>query len=831
MAPLDEDAPTEVVSTRAPSREAGTRFLPGTMLDRRYRIVAPLGRGGMGLVYRADDVKLGQTVALKFLPPELERNPERLAMLFDEVKLARQVSHPNVCRVWDAGEADGLHFIAMEFVDGEDLASLLRRVGHLPEERALQVARELCEGLHAIHEQGLLHRDLKPANVLIDGRGRVRIADFGLAAVAGAVQREAIASGTPAYMAPEQFAEREVTVRSDVYALGMVLHELFTGRRPGESDPAPSRTVTSRTTSTADPLARLDPAIERAIRRCLQPDPAVRPASALQVAGSLPGGDPIAYALAAGETPSPEMVAAAGGIGGVRAPVAAAIVVLALALLASVLMLTDRRDAAFWTGAKPFAALRDRASDFARALGADANGADREDGIARFPRDGDAASVDVNYWYRTSPHALPIAVDIRGPGSILAFALPAIETPGESGQRRKLDGRLVEYRRIPLSGDSAASGSPDFGPLFAAAGLDRAACLPSAATRRLPVPAAIESAWVLPAASGARIAYGAAVGSIVTGFVVGEPVTPPVLSMRQVRLDTLGAIGQPILFALFVLLAVRNLRTGRADSRGAIRFGVANLLFGFLGYQLFASPTPRLLGKMTQHGLSETFYYSIFAVATYLATEPILRRRHPEWLASWVRLLDGRWRDPLFGRHLLIGTLGGMCLALVSTLTSGFAGRLPVGDIQSASVGGWTAFALVLRGLNVGTVFGLIFALLVGLLQLATRHRALGWIVWVPLCLLLTGVTRSWPTPVFSVATTLAIPVLLRFGGITSVAAALGTSFLFNEEFLTADFSSGHAAVSVSASIAVAVLLAWGVTAAMRTPQSEERARFDEPAR
>jgi serine/threonine-protein kinase len=311
------------------------------------------------------------------------------------------------------------------------------------------VARELCEGLHAIHEQGVLHRDLKPANVLIDGRGRVRIADFGLAAVAGAVQREAIASGTPAYMAPEQFAEREVTVRSDVYALGVVLHELFTGRRPGESEPAPGRTVTSRTAPGADPLARLDPAIERAIRRCLQPEPAVRPASALQVAGSLPGGDPIAYALAAGETPSPEMVAAAGGTGGVRAPVAAAIVVLALALLASVLMLADRRDAAFWAGAKPFAALRDRASEFAHALGADANDADREDGIARFPRAGDPASVDVNYWRRTSPHALPIAVDIRGPGSILAFALPAIETPGESGQRRKLDGRLVEYRRIP----------------------------------------------------------------------------------------------------------------------------------------------------------------------------------------------------------------------------------------------------------------------------------------------------------------------------------------------------------------------------------------------
>src|SRR6185503_10346091 len=151
----------------------------------RYRIVALAGRGGMGEVYRAEDLTLGQPVALKFLPPDVARDPDRLARFHQEVRVARQVSHPSVCRVYDIGEADGQHFLSMEYVDGEDLASLMRRIGRLPSSKALELARQLCAGLAAAHDRGVLHRDLKPANVMIDGRGRVRIADFGLAGLAG----------------------------------------------------------------------------------------------------------------------------------------------------------------------------------------------------------------------------------------------------------------------------------------------------------------------------------------------------------------------------------------------------------------------------------------------------------------------------------------------------------------------------------------------------------------------------------------------------------------------------------------------------------------------
>ena len=197
----------------------------------RYRVLGLVGRGGMGEVYRASDLKLNQPVALKFLPESATRSRALLERFHGEVRIARQVSHPNVCRVYDIGEADGAAYISMEYVDGEDLGSLLRRIGRLPGDKATEIARKLCAGLAAAHARGVVHRDLKPANVMIDGRGEALIMDFGLAAVADQVDGAEVRSGTPAYMAPEQLAGREVTERSDLYALGLVLYEVFTGQK------------------------------------------------------------------------------------------------------------------------------------------------------------------------------------------------------------------------------------------------------------------------------------------------------------------------------------------------------------------------------------------------------------------------------------------------------------------------------------------------------------------------------------------------------------------------------------------------------------------------
>ena len=187
----------------------------------------------MGEVYRADDLTLDQPVALKFLPEGVAGSDARLAQFHNELRIARQVSHKNVCRLYDLGDADGRRFLTMEYVDGEDLASLLRRIGRIPEDKAIQMARQLCAAVSAAHERGVLHRDLKPANVMIDGNGNVRITDFGIATAAADAGVEI--AGTPQYMAPEQLAGRPASIKSDIYALGLILFEIFTGRRVYEA--------------------------------------------------------------------------------------------------------------------------------------------------------------------------------------------------------------------------------------------------------------------------------------------------------------------------------------------------------------------------------------------------------------------------------------------------------------------------------------------------------------------------------------------------------------------------------------------------------------------
>src|SRR6201993_419278 len=301
------------------------RFLPGRLIAGRYRIIALLGKGGMGEVYRADDRTLGQAVAIKFLPEEATSHEGMLERFKNEVRIARRVSHPNVCRVYDVGEVEGATFFTMEYVDGEDLASLLRRIGRLPQDKAVEIARQICAGLAAAHAKGVLHRDLKPANIMLDGRGQVVITDFGLAGVADDIRGPEVRSGTPAYMSPEQLSGKEVTMRSDIYALGLVLYEVFTGKRAFAEGPALVRARGDRTPSRPSLVVKdLDPIVEKVILRCLETEPSSRPGTALAVAAALTGGDPLAAALAAGETPSPPLVAASGEKAGLRPPIALA---------------------------------------------------------------------------------------------------------------------------------------------------------------------------------------------------------------------------------------------------------------------------------------------------------------------------------------------------------------------------------------------------------------------------------------------------------------------------------------------------------------------------
>ena len=318
--PHRDDAPPKAAEgpaahgSRTSRTRGGSRFATGVMIADRYRVVSLLGRGGMGEVYRAEDLRLGQTVAIKFLPLGFDRDAHRLERLISEVRLAREVAHANVARVYDIGDAAGEHYLTMEFVDGEDLASLIRRVGRPNPEKANEIARQICAGVAALHERGLLHRDLKPANIMLDERGTVRIMDFGLA-MRSDLGAGANFAGTPGYMAPEQWTGGELTRATDLYAIGLILFELFTGRSAAtgrtEREYREWHTSASREALSGS-MSSIDPAVERVIMRCLETDPALRPSSALAVAAMLPGGDPIAAALAAGDTPSPEMVAPPG---------------------------------------------------------------------------------------------------------------------------------------------------------------------------------------------------------------------------------------------------------------------------------------------------------------------------------------------------------------------------------------------------------------------------------------------------------------------------------------------------------------------------------------
>jgi tetratricopeptide (TPR) repeat protein len=251
-------------------------FAPGEVFAGRYRMVERIGSGGMGDVWRADDLVLETEVALKLIQ---SAGPAARERIFTEVRLARQITHPAVCRVFDVGEAQHVIFFSMELIRGEDLAALLRRVGRLPQEKVVDIGRQLCAGLAAAHAQGVLHRDLKPANVLIDNDGFVRISDFGIAIPRAEADRHSF-TGTPAYMAPEQRTPgMAVSERTDVYALGLVLYDLLLGphvRQQAKNDmplPPPATLLTS-----------VDPQLDRLIMSALAPDPNDRPSSVRDMA-------------------------------------------------------------------------------------------------------------------------------------------------------------------------------------------------------------------------------------------------------------------------------------------------------------------------------------------------------------------------------------------------------------------------------------------------------------------------------------------------------------------------------------------------------------------
>ena len=670
------------------------RFLPGTMLTDRYRVVALLGRGGMGEVYRVDDLKLGRQVALKLLPAALERDEVRLARFLNEVRLSLRVSHPNVCRVHDIGEVEGEHFLSMEYVDGENLGSLLRRVGRLPQERAAQMAQQLCAGLAAAHEQGVLHRDLKPANVMIDGRGQVKITDFGLASLMDELQTD-IRSGTPAYMAPEQWSGQKIGAHSDIYSLGLVLYELFTGKAAfsGHTQEEVARLHRdAEPTSPGSLVADLDPAVERVILHCLEKDPQDRPPSVRAVAAALPGGNPLAAALEAGEIPSPELVAQAQRSVTVRPALAlGAFAAVLLALVVHIALSGRTLLERMVPLEKSPQVLEERARQLIRDLGYTSPHADaisefapqfayikhldqtQPAAPARWSVLHQVQPAALRFWYRQSPRLL-----VRRSGGSIGGWMDDPEPihPGEVQVALDTQGRLTWFFAVPpdSSVSDPAAYPTDWKPMLDAAGFDPKDFTAAEPLWTPPVFADERAAWVgrYPEAPNTAIRVEAASYQGRAVFLrIIEPWTRPAVApppernfwQRASDLVETGWFLVVMLGAAFV--AWRNVRLGRGDRKGALRLalylGCLRLLWMFGLHHIPAQDEMTIVMST----LAWAAYRICVVWLFYLAFEPYARRLWPHMMVSWVRLLKGRFRDPLVGRDLLVGLLFGLAFALV----------------------------------------------------------------------------------------------------------------------------------------------------------------------
>jgi serine/threonine-protein kinase len=798
----------------------------------------------MGEVYKAEDLRLGEDVALKFLAPAVADNPRRRARFLAEAKVARKLTHANLCRVHDFVEADGECFLSMEFIEGEDLGALLKRIGKLPVDKALDVAQQLCLGLAAAHERGVLHRDLKPANVMLDSRGRVRLMDFGLAALASEIAADDAQAGTPRYMAPEQLRGSEVTLKSDLYALGLVLHEIFVGRMP-----APDWDSRTSPESTAPDV---DPAVFQVIAACLDPDPRRRPSNAIAVAASLPGGDPLAAAVRAGELPSPAMVAAAASpvVVSKRAAAALAACAVAAMLLVATFSMTINPFLARADWARAPDSLVDRAQDALRSLGYTEKPRHEAAGVLvdtaylaelRRTRSGadrwtplrDPRPAALSVWWRASPRSLSTFGYV--------YTTEPDDPPvsdGEVWARVSLAGDLLalEARRPPDPG----TGWPDdmaleqvWTALFARAGLVRSEFY-EVDPRDVRAYGERKRAWEgRMGENGPPVRVeGSSVGGAVASFSVIHPwhkqadgvtaADPLFLAEEAV---------QTIAFAVFLVFAYRNLRRRRGDFRAATRLAA---FLAICGTAFWVCQTQSLAGESglfwsLTHGIGGALFGAVFGAAAYLAIEPFVRRRLPHLLVGSTRLFEGRLLDPVVGRDILAGAAGVLAIEVLVAITFGLSKlgvdlSLPPRRIyESMGLYGLKGgIAELIWSFRLGpTMAALLAGVFAGLFALLRRRRLAFWAT-----VAVGGVlfAKHW---VFE-----ALPLQLLFGALTASvgmfilvrcgvlgAATFGALAYANAVIpLTFDPDAWYARAGAAYVVAFVALVWWGWRAATLRP-------------
>lgn len=866
-------------------------FAPGSIIAERYRIVARLGRGGMGEVFRADDLKVGQPVALKFLPRAMSDNPAWLDRFRGEVRIARQVGHPNVCRVYDLGEASTSQgrriFLSMEYIDGEDMGTLLRRIGRLPTDKAVQVARQIGAGLAAAHTQGVIHRDLKPANIMLDGRGQARIMDFGVAGLADHIDANDIRSGTPAYMAPEQTAGREVSVRSDVYSFGLVLYELFTGRRAFDEETlrrSGGSRVASEVSRPSTHAHDIDPAVDGLIMRCLREDPTQRPASAMAVIAGLPGADPLRAALEAGETPSPELVAAAGERGALPWTFVAALAGAVALLILAASIFTARQSVLFYTDLpKPPAVLQDRAAEMARSLGYTDKPADtawglgirsdyitmlsarktEERGAERFVKLRTDRPQPVLFWYRQSPEPMVPLSDSRS----VTQTDPPRTTPGMIYIALDQTGRLetftaVTERIVPADEaegrDTGAAGTMGQLPvatagstlsssadtidveaswrkLFELAGLDFAAFKAVEPRRTPPTYADARAAW-----EGSYTGQPDQTIHVEAAAYRGRPIyfitmldseVEPATAVSgdrwwnaAMRVTFTTAVTAALGFAAWA--ARRNVRQGRGDMAGARVLGWAMFLMTFIAWVLEAKHQGEVQKEwnLLINGMALPLLLGWLSWMLYLALEPFVRRRDPVMLVSWTRLLTGGVADPVVGRDVLIGMIGGLAYITVglSLMQLSLHMNWPGGRLTwplPGALAGWTGSLTATVGAGIDTVFNgmLIVFVFVMLLTLVKNKWIAAVIVGVVAALLISGESSILTGPVrliAALATGFGLVVYLVRFGLLSILVAMLVAGIFQRLPATADLGEWYAQGAWVGLIMMVAMAVWGMWAA-----------------
>jgi len=653
--------------------------------------------------------------------------------------------------------------------------------------------------------------------------------DFGLADLAAQITAEQIRYGTPAYMAPEQLAGKEVTTKSDLYSLGLVLYEIFTGKRAFQAETLAeilrTRAESPAPTNPSTLVRDLDAGVERVILRCLEPDPAMRPASALAIAAALPGGDPLAAALAAGETPSPQMVAAAGEVEGVAPRIAVpCIVVLLLVLVLSYFLgvrgsIYDRMRADLSPEV-----LTHRAQEIAASVGYTSPPADMAYGFdddyqyVQYARKNDKPRPHwddllkkgppvLQYWYRSSPRPM-VPLDYKDslltPG-IVTEGDPAFQTPGMLFILLDLDGKLLSFQAMPPEREEKPEGVKpvDWSPLFAAAGLEPKQLTPA------------EPIWNSLSTSDSRAAW--------TGTWPG--------STRPVRVEAAALHGKPVVFSLygpwtpawrespdqstsrqkaagvilitiacFVLLgavffAYRNVKAKRSDPQGAFRLALFVFAVQMALWLLRAHFAASLSLFFTfVIALSTSLYWGVILALIYLALEPYVRRRWPHSMISWNRLLLGRWRDPLVGRDVLFVLILGSFWVIVIQIFIEYLIR--IGDAPHI---GNTDFLLDMRRiLGAGLTLvpsdiqaTLLWFFLIFLFRQVLRNEWLAAAAFVILFSVEQGLREedfAVAIVVFFIIYSLAAIALVRFGLVSLAAALFFTDFLLNAP-MTANFS------------------------------------------